>query len=111
MAITFQEPKTGRMQQVGENEIARAKILKRLGWKQVVTAQEEAPAGVVTIEEELEPAQVGDPVLAVTEIPVDAVDPDGDDLSLDLDEAEDAHTESLDAFQVTEVEKPKRKGR
>lgn len=103
--LTFSEPKTGRTQQVGENEIARAKILKRLGWKQV----EDAPAGVVTIEEELAPAQVGDPVLAVTEIPVEAVDPDGDDVSLNLDEAEAAHTEGVGEFQVTETEKPKRK--
>lgn len=103
--LTFQEPKTGRTQQIGENEIARAKILKRLGWKQV----QDAPAGVVAIEEELAPEQVGDPVLAVTEIPVEAVDPDSDDLSLDLDDAEAAHTEGVDKFQATEDEKPKRK--
>lgn len=104
MAITFQEPKTGRTQQVGENERVRISTLKRLGWKQV----KDAPAGVVTIEEELAPAKVGDPVLAVTEIPVEAVAPDSDDVSLNLDEAEAAHTEGL-----AEDEKPmsKKKGR
>lgn len=98
--LTFTEPKTGRTQQVGENERVRISTLKRLGWKQAANA----PAGVVTIEEELAPAEVGDAVLAVTEIPVEAVDPDSDDLSLDLDEAEAAHTEG-----VTEAVKPKGK--
>lgn len=36
--LTFQEPKTGRTQQVGENERVRISTLKRLGWKQVSDA-------------------------------------------------------------------------
>lgn len=104
--LIFTELKTGRTQQVGENERVRIATLKRLGWKQVTGAPEAAPAGVVTIEEELAPEQVGDAVLAVTEIPVEAVDPDSDDVSLDLDEAEAAHTEG-----VTETEKSKSKSR
>lgn len=102
--LTFTEPKTGRTQQVGENESVRIKTLKRLGWKQTTGTQETAPAddeATVTVAQELEPDEAGDAVLSVTEIPVE-----GDkDVTLALPDPDD--TQELPA------EKPasKSKGR
>lgn len=87
--LTFTEPKTGRTQQVGENERVRISTLKRLGWKQTTGAPETAPAddeATVTVAQELEPDEAGDAVLSVTEIPVEGAD---EDVTLDLPDPDD----------------------
>lgn len=79
MALTFTEPKTGRTQEVGENERVRISTLKRLGWKQTTGAPGAAPVAdeaTVTVAQELEPDEAGDAILSVTEIPVEGADED-----------------------------------
>lgn len=83
--LTFTEPKTGRTQEVGENEAVRIAVLRRLGWRE--GPPKPPPVATVTVEQEFEPDKLGSAVLSITEMPVGGAT---EDVALELPDPDDA---------------------